>query len=457
MIPRSPEVMRRVVAGFNGGFQAMHGEYGMQVSGVQYLPPKPYAATVMELRDGTTAFGSWPGTPDVPAEVMSYRQNLTALVEKGKFNPWGRTWWGGTPKGWEDEIHTTRSGICLTSEGYVGYFWGNSISADVLARSMIAARCSYGIHLDMNPGLAGFEFYNAKPDTEWQPLGRKIEPDWEYEGTFKALPGWHYRARRMIRGMMEQNFPQYIHVDARDFFYLTQRPILPGANLSGTKEGEGVWTTKGLPQHGFPYAVATTWLESEGVRLSLVRIDPRVVVPAGSEGTTEQTPTVVSFARTSRPRAGGSGLWLTKVGFFAGEDPGGGFPIAEIGPLDNASTAAVCVQDEDGMLGWAELPESAAPSAETAASMNTALFRMGCTRTFGVRAGKNQRPHAFFGQVPAGIEVDARLVRGQCPSAKLFFDTKVVSPAVWQPLQTKRIRYFARPKQAENDAGSSPN
>ncbi len=58
IIPRTPEVMKRVVAASNAGFQALHGEFGMMADGVVYLPPKPYAATVAVLRDGTTGFGT---------------------------------------------------------------------------------------------------------------------------------------------------------------------------------------------------------------------------------------------------------------------------------------------------------------------------------------------------------------------------------------------------------------
>lgn len=455
MIPRTPEVMRRLVAGFNGGFQALHGEYGMQVSGAMYLPPKPYAATVMELRDGTTAFGSWPSSPDVPPAVLSYRQNLTALIEKGRFNPWGRTWWGGTPKGWEDDIHTTRSGICLTTEGFVGYFWGNGISAPVLAASMIAARCNYAIHLDMNPGLAGFELYTAKPDAEWAQLGRPLAADWEYEGTFKALPGWHYRARKMVRGMMEQNFPQYIHLDARDFFYLTQRPILPGADLDKASP----WRVKGLPQHGFPYAIARTALLQNGPQnLQITRIDPRVVRVAGSEGTTEQTPTVVTFVETLRPRAGQSGLWLGPSGFTVGDDPGNAVGITETQPLGDTTAAAVCVQDEDGMLAWIDLPEGAIPDGASAARMKATLEKMGCSHVYGVKSTKGGRSRLVEGNVPAAspggvVEIDARLVRGEGPSSKLLFDGPIVGPNVWQPIQMQRIRYFSRPKKIE-DAGA---
>ena len=94
IVPRKPEVMRHFVAAFNGGFQAQHGEYGMESNGVEYLPPKPYAATVVELRDGSNGFGAWPNSAVVPDDVVGMRQNLTALVQDGKFNPWGRNWWG---------------------------------------------------------------------------------------------------------------------------------------------------------------------------------------------------------------------------------------------------------------------------------------------------------------------------------------------------------------------------
>ncbi len=164
MIPRVPEVMDHVVAAFNGGFQAQHGEYGMQANGIEYLPPKPYAATVVELRDGSNGFGAWPASAAVPDDVIGIRQNLTALVQDGKFNPWGRTWWGGAPPGWPDQIHTARSAICLTREGFAGYFYSSSISAEDLAQGMLAARCAFGIHLDMNPGHAGFEFYDVAPE-----------------------------------------------------------------------------------------------------------------------------------------------------------------------------------------------------------------------------------------------------------------------------------------------------
>ena len=451
----------------------MHGEFGMQVDGVEYLPPKPYAATVIELRDGTTAFGSWPGPPsgnpkrelEVPGDILSYRQNLTALINHGKVNPWGRGWWGGTPPGWQDNIHTTRSGICLTKEGFVGYFYGADASADALARAMLQARCDYAVHLDMNPGLVGFELYDVEPSATWKPLGRPLQRDWEYEDTLSAIPDFHYRARKMIRGMGINNFPQYIHLDGRDFFYLTRRALLPGRDLaplaSPGEPGEGAWRTKGLPQAGFPFAMATTTLRipsEPNVRLRIVRIDPHAVIPAGSSGTDEKTPTilVLSDAPTRAPKQGL--FWSASDGAFTTEASSGAMPLAETHALDGGDPprAVFGIDDEERMLVWIELSPDASPDEATRAAMKRVLDALGC-RTRGAVAS---HARAFLGgsldvagdaaPVPAGTV--ARLVRIVRPASRLYFDTPFVGPGTWQPLQMQRVRYFNRPR--PQDAGA---
>lgn len=468
LIPRVPEVLRKVVGGFNGGFQAVHGEYGMQANGVLYLPPKPYAATVLELRDGTTAFGSWPANTDVPDDVLSYRQNLTALLEHEKFNPWGRTWWGGTPPGWQDNVHTTRSGICLTKESYVGYFYGTDIAADVLAKTMQAARCTYSVHLDMNPGLVGFEFFSVGPSATWKPLGRPLQADWEYEGTFKQLPDFHYRARRMIRGMVEQNFPQYIHLDGRDFFYLTRRPELPGASVASAVEpaepNEGIWRTKGLPQHGFPYAMALTDLRASAARpdarFHVVKLDPRTLRAAGSPGTTETTPTIAVFTDPPSLKSGQRALRFGSSGAFVAEVSDTGLPLALVAPLETSAPSHVAagIDDEDGMLVWVELDEHVAVGDDTRAAMSDLLRRAGCSTRLAVVSASRILPGGTLdsrGEAatvpPTGLV--ARLVRGTTPAAKMYFDTPVVGPNTWQPLQSQRVRYFNRPKPPQ-DAGA---
>jgi hypothetical protein len=463
MIPRTPEVMKHVVAAFNGGFQAQHGEYGMQANGIEYLPPKPYAATVTELRDGSNTFGTWPDSPVIPDGVIAFRQNLTALVEFDRVNPWGRNWWGGTPPGWPDQIHSARSAICLTKDDFVGYFYSASISAEDLAQGMLDAQCVYGIHLDMNPGHAGFEFYDVAPDGALPAIERPLQSSWEAEGKVPDMAGWVFRSRRMIKGMGHMLFPRYIQREQRDFFYLTARPILPGAPIPagpGAEADEGTWRMRGLPQHGFPYALATTWVHGGGLKLRVVRGDPRTMKPQASGD--PDAPVVLTL---SGPATGDVSLWWAS----------GVFSVAVAAPVKGATRlvggypanaaaaatglAAVGVQDEDGMLVWVELPPEAKPDARTAAAMDEVLERLGCSTrmvvTGDARAllgGSLDVSGTAVAALPTG---GARLVRAHAPDAHPFPEkTPLVDIEVWRPLQAKRIRYFYKPTPAASSSAS---
>ncbi len=456
LIPRTPERMRRVVAAFNGGFQAQHGEFGMQANDILYLPPKPYGATVMELKDGSTAFGTWPPGADVPTEVLSLRQNLTPVIEFDKFNPWNRTWWGGTPPGWSDNIHTARSAICLTKENNVGYFWSMSISAEDLGAAMLAARCAYAIHLDMNPGHAGFEFYNVRPASEMKALGRPMQTDWEAEGKVSQMPEWAFRSRRMIRGMGHMNFPRYIQREGRDFFYLTARATLPGADISipsvNRDPGEGTWRVKGLPQHGFPYAIATTTLRPDAARADLrvrvLRVDPRTLKFAK----VGDANAVLSI--DGAPKDRGPALWLARGEFAIGDkQPPGGEPI-----LRGATTsqlvparAVLGLDDDEGMLTWVELPPGHSESIANTEAMVKLLDRMGCKEKLIVpietRAllGANLDLSGEPAAAPKRIAVT--LARGLAPGAHLMFEDNALVPYnTWHPLQAAKTRLKGRTK-----------
>jgi hypothetical protein len=466
LIPRTPEVMKHVVAAFNGGFQAQHGEYGMSANGIEYLPPKPYAATVVELRDGSNAFGAWPADlAAAPDDVVAYRQNLTALVQGGKFNPWGRNWWGGTPPGWPDQIHSARSAICMTEEDFVGYFYSASISAEDLAQGMLDARCKFGIHLDMNPGHAGFEFYDVAADGKLAPLGRPLQADWEAEGKVTDMAGWVFRSRRMIRGMGHMLFPRYIQREARDFFYLTSRSVLPGAPI-GADATEGQWRVKELPQHGFPFALAVTSVHAgrPGLQLRVVRADPRTMAPTPVDGPTNG-PTVLALVAPSK---GDAFLWWAAGVFSVGEAA----PTKDAVRLAagyGASTAAastaraaVGVQDEDGMLVWVELPTGEHPDASTAAAMDGLLESLGCSSRMvlpgDARAVLGGTLDAVGEPLHAPVALTARLSRARAPDAHdIFPDTPIVPASVWQPLQAKRVRYFYKPPPATSSSAASAN
>ncbi|MGB0680847.1 MAG: hypothetical protein ACPGUV_14445, partial [Polyangiales bacterium] len=223
MIPRDAWTLGHLVAGFNGGFQALHGEFGMMAQGRIYLPPKPWAATVAVHRDGRVSMGSWQGPPEgideyrsawaiaqVPEDMWSFRQNLTSVVEDGRFNPWERWWWGAAPVNAQEQTYIDRSGLCLTAQGHFIYFWGRSLSAESLGAAMLAADCRRGLHLDMNLRHTGFEFYNAVPVGKAPaPLGRPLR-DSEYDGPLPRTDGFHLRARKAVHRMQPMRFPRYV-------------------------------------------------------------------------------------------------------------------------------------------------------------------------------------------------------------------------------------------------------
>jgi len=458
LIPRRPELMERLVAAANGGFQALHGEWGMMGDGVIYLPPKPYAATVAEMRDGNTGFGTWPNDPVVPPTIRSYRQNLTPLVLDGKINPYKRGWWGGTPPGWEDRVHSTRTGICMTDEDFIAYFYGNEIDVMPLAQAMVQARCKYGMHMDMNPGHTGLEFYKVAPAGTLPDLGRRLDKKWEAQGPVPRMDGWEFRARRMIRFMGLMHFPRYIQREARDYFYLTLRSVLPGQKVpvpEGSPEGDGVWRTKGLPQHGFPYAVATTHVHLDAKRpeakVLLLRLDPKTVRMSSDR----DMQTVVSMANAN-PIPGKPTLWLTEgSAAVSSMRVDGGVPVVSGVDLDGEGrakvVAAIGVQDQDGMLVYAEVQEGRRPGQD-GSLLARLLDSLGCSS----RILLNQPLLPTFGEDPGKgderFERVVHFVRTEAPGARrIFTDTPIVEASEWVPLQRRRIRYFKKRKKKDKD------
>lgn len=459
VIPRTPDVMKRVVGASNAGFQALHGEFGMMADGVVYLPPKPYGATVMKMRDGSTAFGTWPNDPVVPDDVVSYRQNMTVIVQDEAFNPYDRTWWGGTVPGAEDKTHTVRTGICLTKERFVAYFYGADLSPDSLAQSMIQARCAYGIALDMNAGHAGLEFYKVTPKEAAPEIGRPLDHKWEDEGEVSGMPGWHFRAKRLIKGMGLMNFPRYIQREARDYFYLTLRWVVPGENLpvaiEPAAEGEGTWTVKGLPQHGFPYALALSDVRPDKTDAQLgfrvLQVDPRTVT--GERVTTEDAPAGTKTVLVVEPAASGAAsVWLHGAAFSVGESAPvkGALRLVTGAPTLDRGAGIACVHGESGMLYYAELKGAAGGARGSLAAMSALLTSIGCTQqvalvdplALALGDGTDLSRTAVH---PPKSATAVRLVRTHAPGGMRFFeDTPIVPRSEWQQLQRQRVRYHKK-------------
>ncbi len=463
MVPREPRVLERLVGAFNGGFQSLHGEFGMMAAGRVYLPPKPWAATVAVFDDGRVGMGSWPA-PDwrgryydenlanrqIPEGMVDMRQNLTSVVEDGRYNPWERWYWGAAPRQVEEQTYTTRSGMCLTSEGFLAYFWSQGVGPEALGEAMVRTRCVRSLHLDMNNPHCGFEFFHAyAPGVEPPPLVGRRHRESEYDGPFTRTDGWHLRARRGVRSM-GMPFPRYHDRDGRDFFYLTLRPVLPGPHLEGAGEGEGVFSTAGLPHAGWPHAFARAHLGADdAARTWIVRIDPTRAVPAPLRRD-EQTRVLAHLAggaSIARPDAA-EGIFARRhdTGFALIDGaPEPGDRVVAAGPRLDAmpdATAAIGL-DRDGFLVYAERDGDPVPLVDR-------LRAAGVERAYALPA--DSRLAFAVGDHHAGVDGFRRVVveagtalafyAEERPASEVLFPDNTPQPyRVWGFLQDQRVRY----------------
>ena len=190
-----------LVAGFNGGFKAVNGHYGMMVNGVTLLPAIPGMATVAIYRDGHVQIGAW-GQDILPsADILAFRQNCPPIIQSGQINPQvsvdNRAVWGDTIG--NQEI-TWRTGLGLTQDGrYLIYAVGNGTTVETLAQALQDAGAYNAMQLDINRHYAHFVTY--------QPTGKPNPP-------LKAV---------QLLDQMESDPTLYLVAHSRDYFYLTSK------------------------------------------------------------------------------------------------------------------------------------------------------------------------------------------------------------------------------------------
>lgn len=447
-VPRDPRTLTRLVGGFNGGFQALHGEWGVYAEGTLFLPPKAWGATIFTLADGATGFGSWPNDPSIPREVTEFRQNLTPLVEDGAYNPYRRTFWGGNvPGSAPGDEHTSRTGVCLTREGFVAFFWGEDLLPRSLADGMLATRCAYGVHLDMNGANTGFEFFRVTPTRSTPPLTRPLATSHEAEGTVSSAPGFTYRARKMVRAMHEMSFPRYIRRDPRDFFYLMLRPVLPGpaltAPITPAQPGEGQWHVTGLGDVPFPWPMARTRVRPDPARpdrwVNLVRIDPRRVQIAPAETTAHVLARVVGVSPATGDTHRLAWDGADNLARWAIGTVGTGIEGTPLTP--GASVTRGVGIDADGYLVFA-VADRAQPDL-VARALDVAgcgPARLGLTPSAAITVA-GDRDVAGAAIDPGAVTVFTLVERPMRGGVRVFPEVTPVPPSVWYDAQHRRVRY----------------
>lgn len=449
LIPRTPRVLPRLLGAFNGGFQSVHGRFGTQVDGRLLSAPRAYAATVARFSDGAVGFGTWPLGASVPSDIDSFRQNLTPLVGGGVFNPYGRTWWGGAPIGWKDVARTVRSALCETRDGLLTYFYGSRVDHEALGAALLMARCRYGLHLDMNAGHTGFEFYSIVPSTEPALPAEALDARWKVEAPVPDLPGWRFRSRRLFRNMQLMHFPRYIERQARDFFYLTERTLLP-AQVSAAPDGPRPLTPIAADAGRFPQLAAVASVRPDPARpdteVRLLALDLKWLSPSLGAAGPVPSGTVVSV---SLPEGGETAraLWVGKHRARVG----GG--AADAGHLlakesETGSSAAWGLIDEE-ILIYAEVV-TARDAARDPALLDTVLQQAGAGERLPASAPNFIAIKGETDLRGQRVDLAARGARGEAalhfqPDAwqalrPLFADTPIVDPETWQPHQVEPSR-----------------
>ncbi len=197
-ISKADRTPRRLLAGFNGGFQARHGNYGAMADGAMALPARDTLGTIVVYRDGRVDLGAWGVDIKSSPDMVSWRQNGPLVISHGAINPhtmddapqdWGFVLKGG--------VATWRSAVGLSQDRRTLYYLvGPSLTISALAQAMHQAGVWDGIQLDINKAWTRFDRFAVKNGKlQAQPVLKDINQDSRFLEPYK-----------------------------RDFFYLTVGP-----------------------------------------------------------------------------------------------------------------------------------------------------------------------------------------------------------------------------------------
>ena len=150
-----------LIAAFNGGFQSIHGRWGMQVAGLTLLPAHDDGCLIAKTKTGSLHIAPFPELAET-TDLAFYRQTPPCLVKGGIAHPSAvvetAAQWGTSVKG-----HTIirRSGLGLDrAKTVLFYAIGDALSAGSLAESLRLAGADVAAQLDVNWSLPRFLVYD---------------------------------------------------------------------------------------------------------------------------------------------------------------------------------------------------------------------------------------------------------------------------------------------------------
>ena len=193
-----PEMRKRLVATFNGGFPLETSNAGLIYNGKVRETMVNGIATVVGYRGGGFDIVKWESGSKVPKNVWFAKQNLPPIIYEGKLNPnlsdgpeWGETVNNAT--------RVWRSGLGIDAHGNLMYAAANYQTVESLAKVLKAAGAVRAIELDINEDWTSFISYRHPG---------AVEPS-------NLLPEMYRSPER------------YLVPDERDFFAVYLKPKQP--------------------------------------------------------------------------------------------------------------------------------------------------------------------------------------------------------------------------------------
>jgi hypothetical protein len=193
-----PNLRRRLVATFNGGFPLETSNAGLIYRGKVRETMVNGIATVVRYRDGRIDIVRWDQGPGAPRNVWFAKQNLPPIIYEGRLNPnlgdgpeWGETVNNAT--------RVWRSGLGIDAHGNLMYAAANYQTVESLAKVLRRAGAVRAIELDINEDWTSFISYRGPG---------ALEPS-------NLLPEMYRSPER------------YLTPDERDFFAVYLKPGQP--------------------------------------------------------------------------------------------------------------------------------------------------------------------------------------------------------------------------------------
>lgn len=149
--------MGHMLAAFNGGFKFTTDSGGFTSYGRVAVSPRDGFGSVVTYANGRTDIGSWGSeVPKLALRVVSVRQNLPLLIDKGRAasNLGCLICWGATLGG---VVDPARSSLGITADGRLVWVAGEHLTVVALADALLRAGAVRAVELDINPyWVAGY-------------------------------------------------------------------------------------------------------------------------------------------------------------------------------------------------------------------------------------------------------------------------------------------------------------